>query len=319
MSLAGTLAPPRLRPPETDPKVELIGQLKAAGYAFITPSVSTHRRILRRSDGEARGLRDVFGWSLPFEPHILSPRLLETLTRGGLIRPAGDQLRSTVRVSSLGEDLLLHSAFPTNAADSVFFGPDTYRFASFLREELRAAPSHGLVVDVGTGSGAGAITAARCGAPDRLLLTDTNPLALAFAHANLDGAGMAGELVEASGLDGLREGADLIVSNPPFIAGSSGHSYRDGGDMHGVRLSLEWAVAAVGKLRPGGRLLLYTGSAIVDGEDLFLKAVSARLEGEPVVLGYRELDPDIYGGLLSTPAYADADRIAAVGLSITRR
>lgn len=304
----------------SEPKVELIRELKRAGYQFVTPSVSTHRRVLRRPEmTEARHLRDVFGWSLPFVSSLLSPRLLDTLARGNLLRSCDGKLRSTVRVSSLGEDLLLHSAFPTTASDAVFFGPDTYRFASFLREELKGAPSQGVVVDIGTGSGAGAISAARCGAPSRLVLTDVNARALDLAKANLRAAGLAGDLIHTNGLAGFTGQADLIVANPPFIAGAGGHTYRDGGDLHGARLSLEWAIAAVAKLAPGGRLLLYTGSAIVNGEDRFLRTLKDHLHGEDVTFAYRELDPDIFGGLLGSTAYADAERIAAVGLSITRR
>ncbi len=314
------------RPPEPaldaalDAKADLLRDLKRAGYAFVTPTISTHRRILRRPDmAEARGLRDIFGWSAPFEPHVLSPRLLDLLTRAGLVRAAGDLLRSTVRVSSLGEDLFLHSAFPTNAPDAVFFGPDTYRFANFLREELRPAPARGVVVDVGAGSGAGAITAARCGAPDRLVLTDVNAKALELATSTLRAADLNAELVLSDGLEAFEGSADLIVANPPFMAGSKGHAYRDGGDLHGCRLSLEWAVSAVSKLNPGGRCLLYTGSAIVEGEDLFRTALAAALRDRDVQMAYRELDPDIFGSALSTEAYADAERIAAVGVSITRR
>lgn len=301
------------------PKVELLRELKRAGYAFVTPSIPTHRRILQRpGNTEARDLRDVFGWSLPFQPHVLSPRLLDILTRDGLVRAAGDLLRSRVRVSSLGEDLLLHSAFPTNADDSVFFGPDTYRFANFLREELRTDPSYGVIVDVGAGSGAGGIVAARCGRPERLILADTNPKALSYAAANLRAAGVTGETVQSDGLSGVKDQANLIVANPPFIAGAGGVAYRDGGDLHGCRLSLDWTLAAVEKLRPGGRLLLYTGSAIIAGRDPFRAEVEDQLAGRGLQIGYRELDPDIFGSLLSAPAYADADRIAAVGLSVRR-
>jgi SAM-dependent methyltransferase len=320
MSLVETI--PQRRPATffaSEPKVELLRELKRAGYVFVTPSTSTHRRVLRRpQNAEARSLRDVFGWSLPFAPHVLSPRLLEVLTRGDLVRPAGDLLRSTVRVSTLGDDLLLHSAFPTNTPDAVFFGPDTYRFANFLREELSDGPSRGVVVDVGAGSGAGGIVAARCGVPNRLILADINPRALDLAAANLRAAGLAGETLVSNGLASFNGHADFIVANPPFIAGSGGLAYRDGGGLHGCRLSLEWAVAAVGKLNPGGRLLLYTGSAIVDGEDRFLAALEARIGRQAVQLSYRELDPDIFGGMLSSEPYADVERIAAVGLSVTR-
>jgi SAM-dependent methyltransferase len=320
MSLAEAIADRAPRVLAATPRVELLRALKRAGYAFVTPSVPTHRRVLQRRQGAvATDLRDVFGWSLPFGPDLLRPRLLDLMTRDGLVRAAGDLLRSSVRVSSLGEDLLLHSAFPTNADDSVFFGPDTYRFANFLRDELRADPSYGVIIDLGAGSGAGGVVAARCGHPERLILADINPKALAYAAANLQAAGVVGETVQSDGLGGVNRQADLIVANPPFIAGAGGAAYRDGGDLHGCRLSLDWTLAAVDKLKPGGRLLLYTGSAIVAGRDPFRAEVEHQLAGRGLQVGYRELDPDIFGSLLSAPAYADAERIAAVGLSVRRR
>lgn len=48
--------------------------------------------------------------------------------------------RSTIRVSTLYDHLFAHSAYPTLASDAVFFGPDTYRFASFLRANLDSTP-----------------------------------------------------------------------------------------------------------------------------------------------------------------------------------
>lgn len=303
-----------------EPKIAVLRELKRVGYTFVTPSIATHRRVLRRPDrGVGLNLRDIFGWSLPFEPNALTPRVLDLMRRGGLVREEGDLLRSTVRVSSLGDDLFLHSAFPPSAPDSVFFGPDTYRFASFLREELRRAPAGGVVVDVGAGSGAGAVTVARCAAPAHLLLLDVNPRALDLARANLGAANLDGEFVLSDGLTGFSRRADLIVANPPFIAGTDGQAYKAGGDLHGCRLSLEWAVTSVEKLNPGGRLLLYTGSAIVDGRDPFLATLKERLSDYDVEVAYRELDPDIFGGMLSSEAYVDVDRIAAVGLSVTRR
>ena len=56
---------------------------------------------------------------------------------------------------------------------------------------------------------------------------------------------------------------DLILANPPYIVDAKGRAYRDGGDLHGGRVSLEWAKAAIPKLAPGGRMLLYTGAAIL--------------------------------------------------------
>ena len=69
-------------------------------------------------------------------------------------------------------------------------------------------------------------------------------------------------------------------------------------------------------LAPGGRLLLYTGSAIVRGTDLFKTALSSELAGRDVQVGYEEIDPDVFGEELESSPYDRADRIAVVGVTI---
>jgi SAM-dependent methyltransferase len=323
MSLVEPSTPVRPHRPEsgtTAALAALLEWLKAREYVFVTPSVATHRRVLRR-DGKAvaGGLRDVFGWSLPFEPGFLPPDLQALMTEADVLVRAGDLLRSTVRVASLGDDLFLHSAFPPNASDAVFFGPDTYRFAAFLREELRGTASPRRLADIGAGSGVGGLVAARLTGARQSVLADLNPAALALARANLRHAGVDAAFVLSDGLRSAPGDFDLIVANPPFIAGSGGQTYRDGGDLLGCRLSLDWTLEAARRLSPGGTFLLYTGSAIVEGADPFRREVERALTDPQLRLTYRELDPDIFGSQLSAEAYRQAERIAAVGLRVDRR
>lgn len=298
----------------------LLDHLKGAGHDFVPPSPASHRRVLARDPGRpAQSLRDVFGWSLPFAPDLLPGRLFEDLRKADLAVEEGGMWRSRVRVARLAGELFLHSAFPTSQEDAVFFGPDTYRFAAFLKAGLTHAEPGGVLVDIGAGSGAGAVVAMRLARPARTILTDINPSAMRLAGVNLRQAGCAGELVLGEGLDEVAGPLDLVIANPPFIAGEDGHAYRDGGDLHGARVALEWTEAAMDRLAPGGRLLLYTGSAIVEGEDLLFQAVAAMAADGPFELRRQELDPDIFGEQLSDPAYADVDRIAAVGIIVRRR
>ena len=99
--------------------------------------------------------------------------------------------------------------------------------------------------------------------------------------------------------------------NPPFIADDGDRAYRDGGGLHGGQLSLDLAKAALAKLAPGGRLILYTGSAIIKGQDRLYEALAGLIENG-CRLEYNELDPDIFGEELSEPSYSDVDRIALV-------
>ncbi len=240
------------------------------------------------------------------------------MKRADAVEETGAGLRARVRVSSLGGQLFLHSAFPPEQEDAVFFGPDTYRFARFL-----AAAADGrevqLAIEVGVGSGAGAAVVAQHFQPRRLIGADVNPAALRLAAINLAAAGVRSELMLADGLSGVTGRTDLIVANPPFIAGAGGRTYRDGGDMHGAQLSLDWTLAGARQLAPGGRLLLYTGSAIVAGRDPLREALEAGLDEAGFDTAYEELDPDIFGEQLHAEAYRDVERIAAVGVVVTRR
>jgi methylase of polypeptide subunit release factors len=297
----------------------LLEGLEAGGYRFVAVTPETHRRVLERGPGRIDGdLRDVFGWSLPFEEDLLPTPIREPLERSGAIVRDGELCRSLVRVASVDDRLFLHSAYPTEDCDAVFFGPDSYRYVRFLRDELPRLPPARRLVDVGTGSGVGAIAAAALLPGARLAATDINPLALRFARINARHAGIELETIEASGLDAVDGPVDLIIANPPFVADPAGRLYRDGGGLRGGRLSLDWALAAAARIEPGGTILLYTGSAIVAGRDELREALAARLPDLGCSLRYAEIDPDIFGELLDQPGYEAAERVAAVGSAIRR-
>jgi methylase of polypeptide subunit release factors len=221
-------------------------------------------------------------------------------------------------VSRVHGKLFVHSAFPTEAENSVFLGPDTYRFADFVRAELARTPGIRRLVDIGTGAGVGAITAAPLLPGTRLTLLDINPLALRIASINARHAGLEVELVEGEGIEDVAGLVDLAIANPPYIIDGGDRTYRDGGGMHGAEMSLDWALASARRLEPGGRMLLYTGVAIVEGRDELREALERDLPGLECSLRYREIDPDIFGEELEKPAYADVERIAAVGAVIER-
>lgn len=304
----------------TDPALlALLQRLEADGYAFTTPTPLTHARIVaRRTQARARSLRDVFGWSLPFAPAAIDPAVLQLLQQADAVQCDGDLCRCRLRVSQLHGRLYLHSAYPTVAADAVFFGPDTYRFADFLRAQRPPARDSLRGVDIGCGSGAGALSAAALLPGSQWTLTDINPAALRLAGINAQHAGQAVTLVRGDILAPTRGEFDLIVSNPPYVADAQRRAYRDGGDGMGRGLSVRIALEAMTRLAPGGRLLLYTGVAIVDGVDPFLADLRPHLDKSGFSWRYREIDPDVFGEELEQPAYAQAERIAAVGLVVDR-
>lgn len=300
----------------------LLGLLRAldrTGYHFITPTPATHARFLERRSGQAAStLREVFGWNMPFSPQAAPPEILDLLKRSRRLASTEDGFKSKVRASSLGEDLFFHSAFPTEAEDAVFFGPDSYRFARLIRAALPARLPDGAIVDIGTGSGLGAVTAAKLtGRP--VLMTDINPKALHLARINATHAGVEARAVEGEGLAGVRGAVALALANPPYIADDAGRDYRDGGGLHGAAVSVAIAREAAGRLATGGRLILYTGAAIVDGRDRLKEALEGVMSEAGCDLDYSEIDPDVFGEELERDAYRDVERIAVVAAVATRR
>ncbi|WP_282358534.1 class I SAM-dependent methyltransferase [Pseudomonas sp. PS01303] len=301
--------------------LQLGRRLQADGYRFITPTPLTHQRVNQRDEGQmADSLRDVFGWSRPFEPGLLSADEQRQLQEAQVIDTYEGQLKSRVRWSSLDDLLFVHSAFPTDAADSVFFGPDTYRFAQMIHAHLQQnfAPIH-RAVDIGCGAGVGAIVIARARREAQVLALDINPAALRLTAINAALAEVANVEVHASDLlQGVEGEFDLIVANPPYMADPAERAYRHGGGTLGAGLSLRIVEQALNRLAPGGSLLLYTGVAMVDGRDPFLDTVLPRLDEKRFAWTYREIDPDVFGEELLNPGYQRVDRIAVVALTVSR-
>jgi methylase of polypeptide subunit release factors len=299
--------------------LQLLGALQARNYRFTAVTPETHKRVLAREEGrEARTLRDVFGWNRPFSSSLLPADILDLLHRADAIEPVGGLLKSKLRVAAIEDALFLHSAYPTDDAHSVFFGPDTYRFVRLIRQALCGGPAYARLVDVGAGSGAGALMAETLMPGARVTMTDINPDALRLARVNAANLGIEIEQVEAPGLDGIEGAVDLVLANPPFVMDEADRAYRNGGGMHGAALSLDWTLAAAERLEPGGKMLLYTGVAIVEGEDALHAALLRELPDRSCTLDYSEIDPDIFGEELDGPLYAEVERIAAVAAIIER-
>lgn len=308
---------------EAPEKAEALGRLLDAladrGYAFTTPTPSTSRRMFEQPRSGPPSLRDIFGWSRPFAQTELEPELLDLLQRSGRLQSAEGSWKSGVRVSTVHGTLFAHSAFPATAEDAVFLGPDTYRFADLIERVLKTAPRPQRIFDIGAGAGVGGLVAGRYAPGAEITLSDINPAALALASVNALHAGVPAKLVQACGMSAADGAYDLIVANPPYVAGSSGRTYKDGGDMHGAALSLDWAGQAIARLAPGGRLVMYTGSSILrGGQDRFGEEVAKLAERHGHRLTYRELDPDVFSGELRRAAYDDVERIAAVAAVVQR-
>lgn len=300
----------------------LFALLKRVDYAFVTPTPLTQQRVLdRTADGLARDLRDVFGWNRRFAGSLLPAGVFSALREAGLIAQDGPNWKSRIRVSRLEDDLFVHSSYPTTAADSVFFGPDTYRFARAIRHHLSGSRHSSRpvrrAVDLCCGAGVGGVVIARAVDCDKVIVSDINDRALDMARFNISASGLGNITAAKSDLLSQIDGMfDLIVANPPYLNDALARTYRHGGGTHGSGLSLSIAELAKSRLAPGGTLLLYTGAPIIGGRDPFREAVEAGFEASELSVAYREVDPDVFGEELETEAYGDVERIAAVTLTI---
>jgi hypothetical protein len=303
-----------------DVLLRLLAELRDSDYSFITATPSTHARVVGRADRQiADNVRDVLGWSLPFAPEVLPRQILDPLKSAGVVRQRdGGLLAADIRVSSVRGTLFLHSAYPTKAADSVFLGPDSYRFADLIVAQMGTLGTRARILDYGAGAGVGGITAALGQRDAVLTLADINPKALFLSSINAEFAGLNHEAVEATKPADVEGDFDLIVTHPPFLMDADRRAYRDGGDLYGARLSLDWVMAGLAKLKPGGKLILHTGVSIVEGRDVLLDAFREQMPAIGWRFEYHELDPDIFGDELDRPSYAEVERIAAVGLCVTR-
>ena len=301
--------------------LQLGKRLRADGYRFTCVTPATHARVNARPGAErARTLRDVFGWSRPFPASLVSADELEQLRQAQVLATRGEWLLSTVRWSTLEDLLLVHSAYPTEASDAVFFGPDSYRFAQVIHDHLQRTPKRvEHAVDIGCGTGVGALLVAQAVPHAQVTAVDINPLALRYTAINAALAGVSNVSVEPSDLlDGITGLFDLIIANPPYMLDVEERTYRHGGGPLGAELSLRIVEQARERLAPGGSLLLYTGVAIIDGRDPLLEAIRLRLAGPEWSWVYREVDPDVFGEQLGERGYDQVERIAAVTLTVTR-
>jgi methylase of polypeptide subunit release factors len=303
-------------------------QLRDRDYRFITVTPATHRRVNRRPENAwAQDLRGALGWSRPWRDGVLPAELEALLEESGLRKDAeqrgGAGRRALVRASTIGPQLYFHSAWPTDDANAVFFGPDTYRYVAAMRRSLASPLLRRPVrraVDVGAGAGPGAIELALCYPEATVYAADINEDALQLAAVNAELNGAARLIPCRSNLlDGVDGHFDLVMSNPPYILDADELPYRHGGGEHGAGLSIQIVKAGLARLHPGGSLLVYTGVAVIDGEDRFLSAIRPLLEEACGEWQYEELDPDIFGGQLECEGYEQVERIAAVWLHAVKR
>ena len=253
---------------------------------------------------------------------ILDPGILDLLEDAGALEKESGRYKSKVRFATIGDLIFAHTGFPTVEQDAVFFGPDTYRFVRLLRACLAdVAPGVPIrLVDIGSGSGAGGIAAARwlCtqGNQTEVVLGDINRKAIAFSAINaVINDVPATKAVFSDVLADIEGAADIIVANPPYLVDDERRLYRHGGGELGISLAVRIVEESLDRLKPRGRLILYSGTPIIGGGDPLFEALQPVLQLNASHFSYGEIDPDVFGEELDRHAYANADRIAAIGLT----
>ncbi|HEY2593813.1 MAG TPA: methyltransferase [Chloroflexota bacterium] len=207
-------------------------------------------------DGALGTLVRLFLVGAPVTPEqatrALAPLPLEEAVNLGVVTLGRSRAHGAMRVLPADDFLFasdLDAVDPTDVpADFVMGVTESSRLLARLtvRRPVECA------LDLGTGSGYQAIYAARHAR--RVVATDVNPRAVAFARFNalLNGA----DNVEVRAGDGLAavegEAFDLIVCNPPFvISPDRAYTYRDSG-LEGDDVSHDLVRQAPRFLRPGG-------------------------------------------------------------------
>ena len=165
-----------------------------------------------------------------------------------------------------------------------------------VEKAMSRLPQGGTIIDVGTGSGAIALSIGDERPDARVLATETSPAALEWVRRNQVALNSSIEIIETDLLDDIpdefRGEVDVIVSNPPYVAETQRGILPDDvvdhephvalfGGNEGTDIIDRLASSARDWLKPGGWLVLEMGAA--QGESI--TSLLKRLDYQDVTVG----------------------------------
>ena len=198
---------------------------------MVSPDLTTIREALRWAGKQLADIAD--------RPHAEAERLLASVLEVErttlLTHPEWDlQAMQVRRFAEIVNQRSQGTPLPYILGHVEFFGlelavtsdvliprPETELLVEMALNRMLAHP-HGRVVDVGTGSGCIAVALARAAPDAHIYATDISTQALAVARRNglSHSVGKRITWVQADLLSPFAAPIDLIVSNPPYVAGS---------------------------------------------------------------------------------------------------
>ncbi len=302
---------------DADVALVMLGhELRMKGYGFtaVPRKTQVRRRAVVGPDAIASSLRDIFGFNLPFS-RAAFPTIAEHLDAAGMSIAVArrnddgddvDLVRSAVRFTTHGSEIVAHNAYPIFSADDVIVAADvdSSRFCRLLQQRVTVSAAR--VLSLAAGSGAAALHVGA--AVERLVLVDSRADALRLARVNLALAGISPDV----DVEFVNEHSNSCTTGEVFdliIIDAQATSDHDESTAAAVRLVEQ----ALTKLAPGGRLIMSTTTPVVAGIDRFRAALTPVLAGRVVV--YDELEADVLDA--SGVVDHDVERVAVVVLEVS--
>lgn len=204
---------------------------------------------------------------------------LGVLADAGLVERTAGSVRLCLHLAVAG-DLYFLGDQPGLGGDAVM--PICGATTELVRAAMPAAPV-GSVLDVGCGAAPVGLMLA--GAARRVVATDVNPRALAFAQVNAALNGVTNVELRLGDLYETVRGErfDRIAAHPPFVArpaGARASTFVHGGSR-GDELPLRVLAGAVEHLTPHGRAVVLGDWPVVDGDPLDARVRAAVGSGGP--------------------------------------